>query len=47
MKRPIGTAIGDVDRQGFLPTAERAEIRQRPVKARQPQETFNKTGRLP
>lgn len=37
VERPIRTPIGDVDYQGFLPTAERTEIRHQPGEACQPQ----------
>lgn len=46
MERTVRTAIGNIDRQGFLPAAQRAEIRHGPRKSGQTQETFNKTRRL-
>jgi len=46
MKRTVRTAIGDIDRQGFLPTTQRAEIRHRPCQPRQAQEAFDKARRL-
>lgn len=46
MKRTVRTAIGDIDRQGFLPTTQRAEIRYRPCQPHQAQEAFDKARRL-
>lgn len=47
MQRLIRATIGNVDRQKFLATTERAEIRDRPRQPGQTKQTFDKTGRLP
>ena len=44
---PLRSATGDVDLQGLLAAALRAEIRHGPVKADQPQQARDKPRRLP
>lgn len=46
MQGAVRTAIRNIDRQGFLPAAQCAEIRHRPRKSGQAQKTFDKTRRL-
>ena len=42
VKQTVRTVIGNIDRQGFLAAALRAEIRHGPRKSCQTQETFDK-----
>ena len=44
---PIGTAIRDLDGQGFLPVAQRGVVWHRPVQPRQPQQARHHPGGLP
>ncbi|OUL64911.1 hypothetical protein HK16_00295 [Acetobacter senegalensis] len=46
MERTVRTATRDIDRQRFLPTAQRAEIRNGARKSDQAQKTFDKNRRL-
>lgn len=43
MQRLLRATIGNVDRQGFLPTAQSAEIRDRPCQSSQTKQAFDKT----
>jgi hypothetical protein len=46
-ERALRTAKGGVDLQGLLTPAEGAEVGRRPVRTDQPQQAFDKPGRLP
>ncbi|GCD57372.1 hypothetical protein NBRC3222_2709 [Acetobacter pasteurianus NBRC 3222] len=47
MKRSARATIGNIDCQGFLPPAQRAEIRYMPRQSSQAKQAFDETGRLP
>ena len=47
VQRALRTTVGDVDGQGLLTAGQRAEVGHRPVEADQPQQAFDKAGRLP
>jgi hypothetical protein len=44
--RPLRLAIGDVDLQGLLASAQGADVRHGPIEADQPQEALDEAGRL-
>ena len=45
VQRPLRAPIRDVDGQGFLPSAQGAEIRQLPVQTDEPQQAFHEPRR--
>lgn len=47
VERTPGAPIRDVDGEGLLVAAQRAEVGHRPVKADQAQQAFDEPGRLP
>src|SRR5690606_37550953 len=47
VQRPFGATIRNVDGEGLLASAQRAEVGHRPVKADQAQQAFDEPGRLP
>jgi len=47
VQRTIGTAIGDMDNKGLLPTAQGGVVGHGPVKVRHPQQAGHHSSRLP
>ena len=47
MQRALRPAVGDVDGQGLLAAAQRAEVRHRPVETSEAQQALDEPGRLP
>ena len=46
VQRPIGAAIRDLHPQGFLPAAERGDVRHRPAQPCQPEQAGHHAGGL-
>ena len=47
MQRPLGTAVGNVDGQGLLAVAQRAEVGHCPVQPDQASQAFDEASGLP